>query len=84
MRLEDLEDVARLTDERDANAADARRLDALADELPFDGIGGIDLHEWVFDHIKDPDDEDEVKALYRQAVRAAIDALADQQEASHD
>ena len=40
MRLEDLEDVARLTDERDANAAGARRcrdwaVDAAADALSY-------------------------------------------------
>lgn len=62
---------------------DAERLDWLADQMPFDGFAGLDLHEIAAErltriYLSDDPVEDEVREAdernaYRWAMRELID-----------
>ena len=52
---------------------DSKRLDVLADDLPFDGIYGVDLHLEAGATLTNEATDEEVKHAYRAALRYAID-----------
>lgn len=52
---------------------DTKRMNVLADDLPFDGIYGVDLHDEAGAMLTNEATDDQVKNAYRAALRCAID-----------
>lgn len=52
---------------------DTELLDFCADHAIVDGIGGIDIHDWVHERMTG-DSEEEWKMLWRKGLRAALEA----------
>lgn len=69
--------VARPTPTREQVEADTRRLDWLADEPIFDGLGVLDLHEIAYQVAVERGASDAGEAEYRVAFRRLIDAAID-------
>lgn len=55
--------------------ADAKRLDWLGNNAPFDAWHGLDIHELAAHHAGEQyADEEAVKRAYAKAIRTIIDA----------
>lgn len=55
---------------------DKERLDWLADEMPFDGFAGLDLHDIVAERYVEPWTSARERRAYRWALRELIDRAA--------